>query len=121
MTAHPVPGVGAADLFEGAPGFLNTPTYGLPPRFTVSELGADALLATAADHDVVVASVVQSADGAVLDTDALRAAVTGTDTLWCSTSPRRPAGSGWPWTGPTSRSPRPTSGCSSRAGWRSCR
>ena len=48
---------------------------------TVTELTADELVATAADYDVVTASLVQSANGAVLDVDALRASVAGTDTL----------------------------------------
>lgn len=48
---------------------------------TVRELPADELVATAGDYDFVTASVVQSATGAVLDTDTLRAAVAGTGTL----------------------------------------
>ncbi len=48
---------------------------------TLTELGADELVASAADYDAVVASVVQSANGDVLDVEALRAAVVGTDTL----------------------------------------
>jgi selenocysteine lyase/cysteine desulfurase len=48
---------------------------------TVTELSPDEMVATAADFDVVTASLVQSADGAVLDTDALRDTVAGTDTL----------------------------------------
>lgn len=48
---------------------------------TVTELGPDELVGTAADYDVVTASLVQSASGAVLDVDALRAAVAGTDTV----------------------------------------
>lgn len=48
---------------------------------TVTEMSADELIASAADYDVVTASVVQSATGAVLDVDGLRAAVAGTDTL----------------------------------------
>lgn len=47
---------------------------------TVTELTVEELLSTAADYDVVAVSLVQSADGAVLDTAALRAAVAGTDT-----------------------------------------
>jgi selenocysteine lyase/cysteine desulfurase len=39
----------------------------------VTELSAQQLIATAADYDVVAASLVQSANGAVLDVDALRA------------------------------------------------
>lgn len=48
---------------------------------TVTELGPDELVSTAADYDVVTASLVQSATGAVLDVDALRAGVAGTDTV----------------------------------------
>lgn len=48
---------------------------------TVTELTADELVSTAADYDVVTASLVQSANGAVLDTDALRKTVVGTDVL----------------------------------------
>lgn len=49
--------------------------------FTVTELDADELLSTAADYDVVAVSLVQSANGALLDTAALRAAVDGTRTV----------------------------------------
>ena len=48
---------------------------------TVTELDSDELLTTARDYDVVTASLVQSSNGAVLDVDALRANVAGTDTL----------------------------------------
>ena len=48
---------------------------------TLTELSSDELVTTAADYDGVVASVVQSANGDVLDVEALRAAVAGTDTL----------------------------------------
>ncbi|GFG52582.1 aminotransferase class V [Mycolicibacterium agri] len=48
---------------------------------SITELGPDELVATAADYDVITASLVQSATGAVLDVDALRANVAGTDTL----------------------------------------
>jgi selenocysteine lyase/cysteine desulfurase len=48
---------------------------------TVTELAPEELVSTAADFDVVTASLVQSANGAVLDVDALRNAVAGTDTL----------------------------------------
>jgi selenocysteine lyase/cysteine desulfurase len=47
---------------------------------TITELTADELVAPAG-YDVVVASVVQSANGHLLDVDALRVAVAGTDTL----------------------------------------
>jgi selenocysteine lyase/cysteine desulfurase len=48
---------------------------------TLVELSPDELVTSAAEYDGVVASVVQSADGAVLDVDALRAAVAGTETF----------------------------------------
>jgi selenocysteine lyase/cysteine desulfurase len=48
---------------------------------TVTELAPDQLVSDAADFDVVTASLVQSANGAVLDIDALRHTVAGTDTL----------------------------------------
>ncbi len=136
--------------FLGADGFLNSPTYGLPPQFlvdavtecvgkwqngtmdvpsfdehvaagragyaaltgvpadsvamagtvsgeftsttfpfaaqsgrgvTVTELPADELVTAAAEFDVVAVSLVQSANGAVLDVDTLRTHVAGTSTL----------------------------------------
>jgi selenocysteine lyase/cysteine desulfurase len=48
---------------------------------TVTELAPDDLVSAAADFDVVTASLVQSANGAVLDIDSLRNTVAGTDTL----------------------------------------
>jgi selenocysteine lyase/cysteine desulfurase len=48
---------------------------------TVTELAPEQLVSTAADFDVVTASLVQSANGAVLDVDTLRNTVAGTDTL----------------------------------------
>jgi selenocysteine lyase/cysteine desulfurase len=48
---------------------------------TITELAPGELVSAAADFDVVTASLVQSANGAVLDVDALRRTVTGTDTL----------------------------------------
>jgi selenocysteine lyase/cysteine desulfurase len=48
---------------------------------TITELNSDELVTTASDYDVVTASLVQSANGAVLDVDALRENVAGTDTL----------------------------------------
>ena len=39
---------------------------------TITELEPDELVTAAADFDVVTASLVQSANGAVLDVDALR-------------------------------------------------
>jgi selenocysteine lyase/cysteine desulfurase len=48
---------------------------------TITELAADELVLGAADFDVVTVSLVQSANGAVLDTQTLRKTVAGTDTL----------------------------------------
>jgi selenocysteine lyase/cysteine desulfurase len=48
---------------------------------TVTELPPDELVTAAADFDVVAVSLVQSANGAVLDTDTLRAHLAGTETL----------------------------------------
>jgi selenocysteine lyase/cysteine desulfurase len=48
---------------------------------TITEFTAEELVAAASGHDAVVASVVQSANGHVLDVDVLREAVAGTDTL----------------------------------------
>ena len=48
---------------------------------TVTEFTPDGLVSAAADYDVVTASLVQSANGNVLDTDSLRAALAGSDTL----------------------------------------
>lgn len=48
---------------------------------TITEMPADELVLAASDFDVVTVSLVQSANGAVLDVDALRDAVAGTDTL----------------------------------------
>ncbi len=48
---------------------------------TITELAPGELVSAAADFDVVTASLVQSANGAVLDVDALRHTVAGTDTL----------------------------------------
>jgi len=48
---------------------------------TVTEIAADELVSAASDFDVVTASLVQSANGAVFDVDALRETVAGTDTL----------------------------------------
>jgi selenocysteine lyase/cysteine desulfurase len=47
----------------------------------LTELAPDVLVATAGDYDVVVASLVQSANGEVLDAEALRAGLAGADTL----------------------------------------
>ena len=48
---------------------------------TITELSPDELVSAAAEFDVVTVSLVQSADGAVLDVDTLRNTVAGTDTL----------------------------------------
>ena len=48
---------------------------------TVTEVDSDQLVTTARDYDVVTVSLVQSANGAVLDVDALEANVAGTDTV----------------------------------------
>ncbi|MDT5301386.1 MAG: hypothetical protein QOG79_4628 [Mycobacterium sp.] len=47
----------------------------------LTELTPDALVATGGDYDVVLASLVQSANGVVLDIDALRAGLAGADPL----------------------------------------
>lgn len=47
---------------------------------TVTELAPDELVSAAADFDVVTVSLVQSANGAVLDADTLRRTVAGSDT-----------------------------------------
>jgi selenocysteine lyase/cysteine desulfurase len=47
----------------------------------LTELTPDALVATGGDYDVVLASLVQSANGVVLDIDALRAGLAGAATL----------------------------------------
>ncbi|MDT5291519.1 MAG: hypothetical protein QOF88_6408 [Mycobacterium sp.] len=47
----------------------------------LTELTPDALTATGGDYDVVLASLVQSANGVVLDIDALRAGLAGADPL----------------------------------------
>jgi len=64
-------------------------TYWLNPGITVRlrihhssyRVAPDELVSAAADFDVVTASLVQSANGAVLDADALRRTVAGADTL----------------------------------------
>jgi selenocysteine lyase/cysteine desulfurase len=48
---------------------------------SLTELTPEALIATAGDYDVVTASLVQSANGRVLDVDALRAGLAGADTV----------------------------------------
>ncbi len=89
---------------------------------TVTELAPDELVSAAADFDVVTASLVQSANGAVLDVDALRAHRGGHRHAdrhrhhpGARLEERRRAA------GPTSPSPRSTSGCWRRAARRGCR
>ena len=48
---------------------------------TVTETPSDELIASASDYDVVTVSLVQSANGDLLDVDGLRAAVAGADTI----------------------------------------
>lgn len=52
-----------------------------PRGVTVTELNSDELVTSAREYDVVTASLVQSSNGALLDIEALRANVEGTDTL----------------------------------------
>ncbi len=89
---------------------------------SVTELSAQQLVATAADYDVVVASLVQSANGAVLDVDALRAGLADAAT-WVG--PRRHASGRVEATrsrlGRRDRRRRCTSGFSHREGRRGCR
>ena len=89
-TVSSVLGLVAAAIPDGSrvatlPGEFTSTTFPFAAQaargVTVTELTADELVATAADYDVVTASLVQSANGAVLDVDALRANVAGTDTL----------------------------------------
>ena len=89
-TVSAVLGLVAAAIPDGSrvatlPGEFSSTTFPFAAQaargVTVTELTADELVATAADFDVVTASLVQSANGAVLDVDALRASVAGMDTL----------------------------------------
>ena len=89
-TVSAVLGLVAAAIPDGSrvatlPGEFTSTTFPFAAQaargVTVTELTADDLVASAADYDVVTASLVQSADGAVLDVEALRASVAGTDTL----------------------------------------
>ena len=52
-----------------------------PRGVTITELSPDELVTTARDYDLVTVSLVQSANGAVLDVDALRANLAGTETI----------------------------------------
>ncbi len=83
-------GLVAAAIPDGArvltlPGEFTSTTFPFAAQagrgVTVTELPADQLIDAAADFDAVAVSLVQSADGTVLDVDALRAGVAGTETL----------------------------------------
>ncbi|MCV7298424.1 aminotransferase class V-fold PLP-dependent enzyme [Mycobacterium barrassiae] len=83
-------GLVAAAIPDGArvltlPGEFTSTTFPFAAQagrgVTVTELPADELIDAAADFDAVVVSLVQSADGSILDMDALRARVAGTETL----------------------------------------
>ena len=87
----------------------------------VTELKSDELVTTAADYDVVAVSLVQSANGAVLDVDALRANVAGTDTLTVIDVTQAVGWKELDLPGPTSPSRRCTNGCWRRAARRGCR
>jgi selenocysteine lyase/cysteine desulfurase len=80
----------AAAVADGArvltlPGEFTSTTFPFAAQVgrgvTVTELPADELVTAAADFDVVAVSLVQSANGAVLDMDTLRTHVAGTETL----------------------------------------
>ncbi|MGV0604791.1 aminotransferase class V-fold PLP-dependent enzyme [Mycolicibacterium sp. XJ1904] len=83
-------GLVAAAIPEGSrvvvlPGEFTSTTFPFAAQagrgVTVTELPADQLVADAADFDVVAVSLVQSATGALLDAEALRRTVAGTDTV----------------------------------------
>ena len=83
-------GLVAAAVPDGArvltlPGEFTSTTFPFAAQagrgVTVTELPADELVTAAADFDVVAVSLVQSANGAVLDVDALRTHVAGTETV----------------------------------------
>ncbi|MFI5506907.1 aminotransferase class V-fold PLP-dependent enzyme [Mycobacterium sp. NPDC051804] len=83
-------GLVAAAVPDGArvltlPGEFTSTTFPFAAQtgrgVTVTELPADELVTAAADFDVVAVSLVQSANGAVLDVDALRNHVAGTNTV----------------------------------------
>ena len=89
-TVSGVLGLVAAAIPDGSrvvtlPGEFTSTTFPFAAQagrgITITELPADELVSAAADFDVVTASLVQSANGAVLDTDSLRRAVAGTETL----------------------------------------
>jgi selenocysteine lyase/cysteine desulfurase len=83
-------GLVAASIADGArvltlPGEFTSTTFPFAAQagrgVTVTELPADELATAAADFDVVAVSLVQSANGAVLDMDTLRTHVAGSATL----------------------------------------
>jgi selenocysteine lyase/cysteine desulfurase len=89
-TVSAVLGLVAAAIRDGSsvvtvPGEFTSTTFPFAAQarrgVTVTELPADELVSAAADFDVVAVSLVQSANGAVLDVEALRRTVDGTDTL----------------------------------------
>ena len=89
-TVSAVLGLVAAAIPDGSrvatlPGEFTSTTFPFAAQFergvTVTELDSDELVTTAGDYDVVTASLVQSANGGVLDVDALRANVAVTHTL----------------------------------------
>jgi selenocysteine lyase/cysteine desulfurase len=83
-------GLVAAAVPDGArvltlPGEFTSTTFPFAAQagrgVSLTELPADELVAAAAGFDVVAVSLVQSANGAVLDIEALRSQVAGTETL----------------------------------------
>ncbi|MEO3758631.1 aminotransferase class V-fold PLP-dependent enzyme [Mycobacterium sp. B14F4] len=89
-TVSAVLGLVAAAIPDGSrvvtvPGEFTSTTFPFAAQadrgVTVTELPAHQLVAAAADFDVVTVSLVQSATGEVLDVEALRRSVAGTDTL----------------------------------------
>ena len=89
-TVSSVLGLVAAAIPDGSrvvtlPGEFTSTTFPFAAQegrgVTVTELPADELVSSAADFDVVAASLVQSANGAVLDMDALHTQVAGTETM----------------------------------------
>ena len=89
-TVSAVLGLVAAAVPDGSrvvtlPGEFTSTTFPFAAQagrgVTVTELPADELVTAADQFDVVAVSLVQSANGSVLDTDALRRTVVGTETL----------------------------------------
>lgn len=83
-------GLVAAAIPDGArvltlPGEFTSTTFPFAAQagrgVTVTELAAEELVTAAADFDVVAVSLVQSANGAMLDIDTLRTHVAGTETV----------------------------------------